>query len=168
MFCIYALLSAYLFDREGFNMPRKKPKETELKIIIPALKSSIMAMIFTITAILVFALIVKSAGMDVKAIIIINEIIKIAGIIVASFFAAKDPKARTVLAAAFSGLLYILIGFFVFSIIQGSMGDILMMVTDVMMGVIIGFVVGLLVSRVIKARLENKTVGNVPGKSKTT
>lgn len=139
-------------------MPRNKPKQTEMKVLTPALKSSIVAMIFTITAILVFALVVKSAEMDVKVIVIINEIIKIAGVICASFFAAKDPKSRTVLAAAVAGLLYIIIGFCVFSLIQGTLGDLMMMMTDAMMGVIIGFVIGLFVSKVMKAK-------HAPGKN---
>lgn len=133
-----------------------------MKIVTPALKSSIVAMIFTITAILVFALIVKSAEMDVKVIVIVNEIIKIAGVIFASFFAAKDPKSRTVLTAAVAGLLYIVIGFSVFSLIQGSLGDIMMLLTDVMMGVIIGFVVGLFVSKIMKAK---QTPGKTTGKT---
>jgi putative membrane protein (TIGR04086 family) len=140
-------------------MPRNKPKQTEMKVVTPALKSSIVAMIFTITAILVFALIVKSAEIDVKVIVIINEIIKIAGVICASFFAAKDPKSKTVLAAAVAGLLYIVIGFCVFSLIQGAMGDLMMMLTDAMMGVIIGFVVGLFVSKIIKTKAAGKPSG---------
>lgn len=137
-------------------MQRRKPKQAELTVLAPALKASIMAMIFTITAILIFALIVKSAELDVKSIIVLNEIIKIAGIICASFFAARDPGARTVLAAAMAGVLYIVIGFFVFSIIQGGFGDVLMLFTDAMMGVVIGFVVGLFVAKVIK---RNKSAG---------
>jgi putative membrane protein (TIGR04086 family) len=137
-------------------MQRRKPKQAELTVLAPALKSSIMAMIFTITAILIFALIVKSAELDVKSIIVLNEIIKIAGIMCAAFFAARDPRARTVPAAAMAGLLYIVIGFFVFSIIQGGFGDVLMLFTDAMMGVVIGFVVGLFVAKVIK---RNNTAG---------
>ena len=149
-------------------MPRNKQKQVELKIMIPALKSSIMAMIFTITAILVFALIVKSTEMDINAIIIINEIIKIAGIVVASLFAAKDPRAKTVLSGGVAGLLYIIIGFFVFSIIQGSLGDMVTMFTDVMMGVLIGFAVGLIVSRILKAKNEKKTQGKPVARGKST
>lgn len=123
-----------------------------MKVLTPALKSSVVAMIFTITAILVFALVVKSAEMDVKVIAVINEIIKIAGVICASFFAAKDPKSRTVLGAAVAGLLYIVIGFSVFSLIQGALGDMMMLLTDAMMGVVIGFVVGLFVSKIMKVK----------------
>jgi integral membrane protein, TIGR04097 family len=144
-----------------------KQKHTELRIWIPAIKSSIMAMIFTITAILVFALIVKSAEMDISGIAVVNEIIKIAGIVVAALFAAKDPGAKKTLSAGIAGLLYILIGFFVFSIIQGSLGDIVVMLTDAAMGVLIGFAVGLVTGRIIKSGME-KTQGKMTARGKTS
>ncbi|MEI6101260.1 MAG: TIGR04086 family membrane protein [Eubacteriales bacterium] len=147
-------------------MPRMKQKLNEMRIMVPALKSSIMAMIFTITAILVFALIVKSAEMDTEGIVIVNEIIKIVGIVVAALFAAKDPRARKVLSAGIAGLLYIAIGFVVFSIIQGSIGDIVVMLTDAAMGILIGFAVGLIASRMMKTKMENKMQGKKPAHGK--
>ena len=138
-----------------------------MRIVIPALKSSIMAMIFTITAILVFALIVKSSEMDVSGITVVNEIIKVAGIVVAAFFAAKDPRAKKTLAAGTAGLLYILIGFFVFSLIQGSLGNIVVMLTDAAMGVLIGFATGLVTGRMIKSRGE-KPQGKMAMRGKTS
>lgn len=148
-------------------MPRVKQKHSEMRIVIPALKSSIMAMIFTITAILVFALIVKSAEMDISGIAVVNEIIKIAGIVVAAFFAAKDPSAKKTLSAGMAGLLYILIGFFVFSIIQGSLGNVVVMLVDATMGVLIGFAVGLIAGRIMKAGMEKKQ-GKMAARGKTT
>ena len=77
------------------NAAAKSSKKTSFMVLFKcALKGAMISMVFTVAVILLFALIIKETGMSDGVIAPINQIIKIAGIIAASYFAIKGPCGK--------------------------------------------------------------------------
>ena len=105
-----------------------------------ALKGSLISMIFTVAVILLFALIIKETGVADSVIAPINQVIKILGIIAASYFAIKGMEGKQWLCGAIAGMMYIVISYFVFSLIDGMFGNVALLFSDILMGLLVGMV----------------------------
>lgn len=139
----------------------KKNKVSFSTFLKCAVRGSLISMIFTVALILLFALIIKETGVADSVIRPVNQVIKILGIMAASYFAIKGMTEKQWLCGAGAGLLYILISYFVFSLIDGKMGNVALLFSDLLMGVLIGLVFALIVANFIMKRKPK------PGKSKT-
>lgn len=108
------------------------------------------AMIFTVAAILVFAMILKLAEVPDSAIPAVNQILRILGICLAAFVTQKDVKDRKWLMCGVSGALYVFFGFIVFSVIEGSFSFDVALLTNLVMGFVVGMLFCLIFSRIPK------------------
>jgi len=125
------------------NTKTQTKPESKVKLstfIKCGLKGSLISMIFTVAVILLFALIIKETGAADSVIAPINQVIKILGIMAAAYFAIRPMETKQWLCGAVAGLMYILIGYFVFSLIDGMMGNVALLFSDLLMGVLIGMV----------------------------
>lgn len=139
----------------------KKKKVSFSTFLKCAVRGSLISMIFTVALILLFALIIKETGVADSVIRPVNQVIKILGIMAASFFAIKGMTEKQWLCGAGAGLLYILISYFVFSLIDGKMGNVALLFSDLLMGVLIGLVFALIIANFMMKRKPKS------GKSKT-
>ena len=106
-------------------------------------KGLLGALIFTVAAILLFAFLIKAFNMQDGAISAVNQLTKIFSILIAGFFAARETGWEW-LKGAMAGLLYVVCGFLLFSLIEGSMGLWPVLLSDMGAGAAIGLVAGLL------------------------
>lgn len=129
------------------NVAEKSAKKPMLLSFLKrALKGTLVAMVFTVAAILLFALIIKETGLSDAVIAPVNQVIKIAGIMAASYFAIKGMTEKQWLVGGLSGNFFILLSYLVFSLIEGMFGNVALLFSDMLMGLLIGMVFAIIVA----------------------
>ncbi len=129
------------------NVAEKSAKKPVLAGIIKrALKGTLVSMVFTVAAILLFALIIKETGIGDNVIAPVNQIIKIAGIMAAAYFAVKGMAEKQWLTGGFSGMMFILLSYLVFSLIEGIFGNVALLFSDMLMGLLVGMVFSIILA----------------------
>lgn len=143
----------YMKSAKKAHKTREKTGSPAKQIAFRGIKGAIYALILTIVVILVFAVIIKQAEVEASFISVVNQVIKIVCIILSAFIASKHMENGMAAAAgAVSGIIYILVGFLVFSMIEGNMGDLAMLGADAVMALIIGGVAGIALSKFTKTK----------------
>ena len=122
-----------------------------------ALKGALIAMVFTVAAILLFALIIKETGMADGTVAVIDQIIKIGGIIAASYFAIRAMTERQWLCGALAGILFIVLSYFVFSLVEGMFGNVALLFSDILMGMLIGMVFAIIAANFFSRSKKSKS-----------
>ena len=126
--------------------PNTKTKSIAGDIIKRALKGTLISMVFTVAVILLFALIIKETGLADNVIAPVNQIVKILGIVGASYFAIKGMMEKQWLTGGLAGLLFISLSYLVFSLIEGMFGSIALLFSDMLMGLLIGMVFAIILA----------------------
>lgn len=114
---------------------------------IGVLKGLISSLVVCILAILIYSVILKSFSMGDETIPIFNQIIKIVGIIITSYYSVKDSK--NIYMGMLGGMSFILVTYLVFSLINTSFGAVSILGSDLAMGAVIGCIFGLIISKMI-------------------
>lgn len=112
----------------------------------PIWKAVAASTILTIALVLIFALVLKLGAVGEGSIPMVNQVIKVCGILLAAFFATRKDGRKT-LRAVIAGVLYIMFGIAVFSLLDGQFIFAPSMLWDVLMGTLIGLLAGMLFSR---------------------
>ena len=113
-------------------------------LILSILKGSLIALSISLVGILFFAFIIKLFGLTDGWIKPINQIIKAVSILIGVFFALKKDKQKGLVKGLMIGLVYTLLAFVVFSILNGSFGIDKSLLTDVLFGAIMGAICGII------------------------
>ena len=113
-------------------------------LILSILKGSLIALSISLVGILFFAFIIKLFGLTDGWIKPINQIIKAISILIGVFFALKKDKQKGLIKGLMIGLVYTLLAFVVFSILNGSFGIDKSLLTDVLFGAIMGAICGII------------------------
>lgn len=129
---------------------KKKPGSNKKASVWRAVKGAVLALIVTVSAVLIFALIVKQGNVDDAVISAVNQIIKVACIFLAAFIATRKLVDNKLIAGALAGAFYVLAGFATFSLIEGSFGSITVLLADLAMGIVIGMLTAAIFGRVGK------------------
>ncbi len=147
--------------------PAAKKSGTFWMMFKAALKGTLISMVFTVAVTLLFALVIKETGMKDNTIAIINQVVKIGGIILASFFAVKGLEEKQWLVGGISGILFIVLSYLIFSLIEGVFGNVAVLFSNLLMGLLIGLVFAIIVANFFGA---GKRAGGVkksrPSKSR--
>lgn len=122
------------------NTVTKEKRTPGSEIMKNSVKGTLISMIFSVAAILLFALIIKETGLADNVINIINQIIKIGGIIAASYFAVKSMTDRQWICGGITGFMYILLSYLIYSLIEGMFGNFGLLFSNLLMGLLIGAV----------------------------
>ena len=138
--------------KTGAENKLRMGKQQKKSIVMSALKGTLIAMIFTIAAILIFALIIKESNMADNVINPINQIIKILGIMIAAFFAVRKATESQWLIGGLAGVFYIILGYLIFSLIEGRFGNLLMLLSDLVMAAVIGMVFAIILKQLLKPK----------------
>lgn len=131
---------------KNLKKPKNLKKASFITYLKCALKGALISMVFTVAVILLFALIIKETGMADNVIAPINQIIKILGIIAASYFAIKGMTEKQWLCGGMGGIMFILLGYLIFSLIEGMFGNVALLFSDMLMGMLIGVVFAIIVA----------------------
>lgn len=126
--------------------PKTKKKSIAGDIIKRSVKGTLISMVFTVAVILLFALIIKETGLSDSVIAPVNQIVKILGIIGASYFAIKGMLEKHWLTGGLAGLVFIGLSYLVFSLIEGMFGNVALLFSDMLMGLLIGMVFAIIMA----------------------
>lgn len=115
-------------------------------------KGVLCAVVSTLLFVLGFALIVQLAGIDNRVISPVMQIVKVICIFVAVLIALKPARSKGWLYGALVGLLYMVLTFLIFSMIDGRFNLGINALSDLLFQTLAGLVSGVIL------RLRNKDV----------
>ena len=121
--------------------PREKKDRSFLLAII---KGSLVALCISLVGILIFAFILKFADISDGAIRPINQIIKGISILVGVFVAMRKVDKMGLVGGLLIGLVYTIVAFVVFSILDGNFSFNLTLLNDLLFGGIMGGICGII------------------------
>jgi len=136
----------------------KKAEQKSGKFIawMPIINGVLIATVFTVAAILLYAIILKIGLLGEASIPIVDQLIKVVGIGIAAFFATKKESSMLLIKGAVAGMLYIVAGLLLFSLLQGSFSLTQMFLADLLMGAVIGAIVSILSAQLADTRHVKK------------
>lgn len=123
------------------SIETKKEKVPFLGAIV---KGSLIALSFSLIAILVFAFVLRFVAISDEVIKPINQIIKIFSIAVGVFVGLKKNYDMGLIRGLLIGIAYTIIAFVSFSILDGSMSLSITLINDLLFGAIAGAICGIL------------------------
>ncbi len=113
-------------------------------ILLNGLKGSMLSVCISLVLILIFAFIIKLTSMSDALIKPINQVIKIVSILIGTMFIVKKVKQKGLLLGAMVGLLYSILAFVVFSILNGGFSFDWTLLIDILFGTISGGICGVI------------------------
>ena len=117
------------------------PKST---VILQLTKASFWALSFALICILLFAFIIKYTSISSDAIMPINQVIKGLSILIGCFVFGKKIKTKGWLWGGIIGILFTILAFIVFSILDGSFNFNLTLLNDIIFGCLMGVIAGII------------------------
>lgn len=105
--------------------------------------SVLIAICVSVVGVLLFALIVKYLYLDENAVLIGNTVIKLLSTFIGIFIGYKN-REMGVIKGALSGLIYILLSYFTFSLIGGNTLFAGLNILGILFGIIIGIISGII------------------------
>ncbi len=120
------------------------------------IKGGLFALIISIFAILLFAIILKFVNMSDLTVKIINQIIKVLSIFLGCFIALRKNGKLGLYKGIIIGLIYTVISFLVFSMLDGNFSFSSSIVYDLLFSGVIGGICGLLA-----VNSKSKLAGNL-------
>lgn len=123
------------------SAPREHKDRSFLLAII---KGSLIALCISLVGILIFAFILKFASISDKAIRPINQIIKGVSVLIGVFVAMRKVDKMGLVGGLFIGLVYTMLAFVVFSILDGNFEFNLTLLNDLLFGGIMGAICGII------------------------
>lgn len=145
--------------QEGDVLKKKKfarnkaqaPENSTQAMIKDVAKGALTAVLITLAAILIFAFLIKAMSLDDSVIPFVNQVIKIASIIVAAVIAARGSGPAW-LKGILASVVYVIVGFLLFSLIQGELGLFSVLLSDMLAGAVIGLVAVILFAMLPKGK----------------
>lgn len=111
-----------------------------------ALKGTLISMVFTTAAILLFALIIQETKLASSAATVVYQILRIGGIMLASYFAIKGFAGKRWALGGLSGVLFIIVSYLLVSLIEGIFGNVVLLLSNMLMGLLIGMVFAIILT----------------------
>ena len=98
------------------------------------------------------ALILKETRLGGEIISLVDQGIKMISIFLSAYLAAKNSAEDMIPSGIAAGTLYIVLGYFSFSLIEGCFGDIKKLFLDLLMGAAIGLITALICGKTKKKK----------------
>lgn len=119
-------------------------KVTKSGFFVALLKGSLMALSISLIAICIFAFILRFFDIKAEAIKPINQVIKIVSILIGSFYGLKKNKEMGLITGFLIGIVFTILAFIVFSILNGSFDFEKTLINDLIFGGIAGAIAGII------------------------
>ncbi|MDE6566056.1 MAG: TIGR04086 family membrane protein [Clostridia bacterium] len=123
--------------------------------LIDIVKSSLIAVVSSLVLVLIFAIIIKFTGIEDNIILVINMIIKSLSIVVGILFGIKNARLGAVKGLC-SGLLFILVSYVLFAIINLDAKIDLMMIIDSLIILVESLIAGIIAVNIKDKRAERR------------
>ena len=124
-------------------------KRVEKSVFGQILKGLLFGLLFILIAVLLFALIIQFTDLSSKLIRPINQVIKVLGVIVACLVSICE-KGKGWFVGSLTGGLLAFVSFLIFSLISGEFLFDRTLLIDLIVGVVIGFLVGIFLKAIRK------------------
>lgn len=129
---------------------KEKLKKINLSSIINILKASLIGVVVSILLVLLFAFVLKFVDLNSNTISLVDQIIKVLSILVAVIMLNRLNGEGLLIKGIFTGAVYSLITFVVFSILNGGVNFSVAIFTDVIFSALVGGVVAILLNMIRK------------------
>ena len=123
------------------EVSQDKPKFLFWSSII---KGALVALSVSLISILVFAFIMRFVSVADSAIKPINQVIKILSVMIGVFVGLKKSREMGLISGLLVGILYTIIAFISFSILDGSFSFSATLINDLLFGAITGAICGII------------------------
>ena len=124
-----------------------KTAQTENKqgnLVLAIIKSSLIALCISLISILFFAFLLKFTNISDKFITPVNQVIKGVSIFLGVFLGFRKEKKMGLLGGFLVGLIYTIIAFISFSLLDGGFSFDKTLIYDIIFGSIIGAICGII------------------------
>lgn len=119
-------------------------EDKESNFFITLLKGTLTSISMCLVLVLIFAFILRFIAIPDSAIKPINQIIKCLSILFGSFMALKKNKQMGLITGLIVGILFTVISFLVFSLLDGHIELSKTLVNDIFFGAVIGAICGII------------------------
>lgn len=119
-------------------------EDKESNFFITLLKGTLTSLSMCLVLVLIFAFILRFIAIPDSAIKPINQIIKCLSILFGSFMALKKNKQMGLITGLIVGILFTVISFLVFSLLDGHIELSKTLVNDIFFGAVIGAICGII------------------------
>ena len=127
-------------------------KVTKGGFFISLLKGSLMALSISLILICIFAFLLRFCDIKTEAIKPINQVIKIASILIGTFYGLKKTTEMGLITGLFIGLMYTVLAFMVFSLLNGGFCFERSLINDLIFASIAGGIAGIVAVNFRKKR----------------
>ena len=114
------------------------------------IKGSLMALSICLILILVFAFVLRFVAIEDGMIRPVNQIIKTLSILIGTFSSLKKSKEMGLVSGLLIGMLFTIISFVAFSVLDGNFEFGISLVNDCLFGSIIGAISGIIAVNIFK------------------
>lgn len=126
-------------------------EKRDQSIFLSIVKGSLIALCVSLVGILIFAFCLKFTSLSDKLITPINQVIKGISIFLGVFFGLRKRKDKGLLGGLMIGLIYTIVAFLVFSLLNSSFVFDLTLAYDIIFGTLIGGICGIITINVKKS-----------------
>ncbi len=130
------------------SVDSSKPKN---KLLLSVLKGSLVSLCFSLVGILIFAFILKFTNISDSVINPVNQVIKAASVLLGVFIGLKKEKEMGLVSGLLIGLIYTVVAFLVFSILDGCFVFDRTLLNDILFGGISGAICGIICVNIKKS-----------------
>ena len=124
----------------------QKLKSLNFSGFLNLLKSALVGIVATLIGIVFFAIILKFVDMNSIVVNTINDIIKAISIFFMVFVLKKAKSEKLILKAVLASLIYTVLSFIVFSIMNGGFRFNLSIVYDLLFGIVVSAIVAVILN----------------------
>jgi len=130
-------------------MSTKVDMQAKKQGILSIFSGTIVAIAITLVFILLFAVLLRFVNISDSWIFPVNQIIKVISMIIGAVVILKKHKNRGFLKGLLMGLIYFILSYIVFSILQGSISWNMSNFYDLMLTSLMGGLIGIIVVNIL-------------------
>ncbi len=138
------VLKVYFVFGEAIMKARTLKNDKNSSAAMAILKGVIVALCVSLVGILIFAFLLRFTSISDKIIAPVNQVIKGVSIFFGVFIGLKKHKEMGLLNGLFIGLLFTILAFLVFSLLDGAFCFDKTLLNDIIFGSIIGAICGII------------------------
>jgi len=123
----------------------QKIKGLNIGGVLKILKACLLAIVVTLVGIMLLAIVLKFVDLSSMVINYINDIIKVLAIFIMVHCIKKQDEEKLLIKSIFAGIIYAVLSFVIFSILNGSFNFNITFIYDLLFSVIVAIIITIIV-----------------------
>lgn len=124
----------------------QKLKSLNFSGVLSIIKSALLGVIFTLIGIVIFSVVLKFVDISSSIISYVNDIIKAISIFLMALNIKRKNGEKFLIKTIFSGVVYALLSFIIFSIFNGNFSLNLSFLFDLLFALAVSFIVAIIIN----------------------